>query len=421
MMSEHSVYVQYKLPIKAISQHAIEVIKKLTAEGYEAYLVGGCVRDLLLNVQPKDFDVATNALPEQVHQLFSNSRLIGRRFKLVHVGYGANTIEVATYRAPPEQTKNTHPTGRIIQDNQFGSIEQDARRRDFTINALFYDIHQMTIIDYTAGMTDLNDRVVRIIGEANTRYREDPVRILRAIRFKAKLGLAIEEKTASLIAPLAHLLTAIPAARLFDEVLKLYLTGHARSSHQLLVDYQVLDYLFPATVTALTARQETTDRLLIERALYNTDQRITARKPVTPAFLYAVLLWPVLKQKWVEYQTQHPLAVAMQKAAIEVIGQQYKTTAIPKRFAIIVRDIWQLQIKLEQRHGKRAWRTLSHPKFRAGYDFLLLRVEAGEPLAELAQWWTDFQFASSEQQQQQVAAIKPTTQRYRRRQRKKRH
>ncbi|HAQ49991.1 MAG TPA: polynucleotide adenylyltransferase PcnB, partial [Gammaproteobacteria bacterium] len=305
--------------------------------------------------------------------------------------------------------------------NQFGSIEQDAQRRDFTINALFYDIHQMTIIDYTAGMTDLNDRVVRIIGEANTRYREDPVRILRAIRFKAKLGLAIEEKTASLIAPLAHLLTAIPAARLFDEVLKLYLTGHARSSHQLLVDYQVLDYLFPATVTALTARQETTDRLLIERALYNTDQRITARKPVTPAFLYAVLLWPVLKQKWVAYQAQHPLAVAMQKAAIEVIGQQYKTTAIPKRFAIIVRDIWQLQIKLEQRHGKRAWRTLSHPKFRAGYDFLLLRVEAGEPLAELAQWWTDFQFASSEQQQQQVAAIKPTTQRYRRRQRKKRH
>ena len=301
MMSEHSVYVQHKLPIKAISQHAIGVIKKLTAEGYEAYLVGGCVRDLLLNVQPKDFDVATNALPEQVHQLFSNSRLIGRRFKLVHVGYGANTIEVATYRAPPQQTKNTHPTGRIIQDNQFGSIEQDAQRRDFTINALFYDIHQMTIIDYTAGMTDLNDRVVRIIGEANTRYREDPVRILRAIRFKAKLELAIEEKTASLIAPLAHLLTAIPAARLFDEVLKLYLTGHARSSHQLLVDYQVLDYLFPATVTALTARQETTDRLLIERALYNTDQRITARKPVTPAFLYAVLLWPVLKQKWVEY------------------------------------------------------------------------------------------------------------------------
>lgn len=400
---------EHTISRKQISPAALKVLYGLKDAGYEAYLVGGCVRDLLLGHEPKDFDVATDASPEQVNKLFRRSRLIGRRFKLVHVRYGREIIEVATFRAPPEIDQHIDEQGRIVQDNVFGTLEQDAWRRDFTINALYYNIRDFSIVDYTDGIADLNAGKIRLIGDAETRYREDPVRMLRAIRFVGKLGLQLEKKTEQAIPKLAHLLADIPAARLFDESLKLYLSGDAAVTHELLSHYGLFDHLFPQTAEVLHTEQDGYPRTLLMKALENTDQRIDDGKPVTPAFLFAALLWEPVRQRWQQHQANEiPMIPALQRAATEVISEQVQRVAIPKRFTIMTRDIWVLQPRLEQRFGKRAFRLLTHPKFRAGYDFLLLRSESGEPLAELADWWTRIQEVTEEEQQQMVSALSST-------------
>ncbi len=400
---------QHTISRSQISPAALKVLYSLKDAGYEAYLVGGCVRDLLLGHEPKDFDVTTNASPEQVNQLFKRSRLIGRRFKLVHVRYGREVIEVATFRAPPEAEQHVDDQGRIVRDNVFGTLEQDAWRRDFTINALYYNIRDFSIVDYTGGIADLEAGKIRLIGDVETRYREDPVRMLRAIRFVGKLGLLLDDETERLIPQFANLLTDIPAARLFDESLKLYLSGNAAVTHELLCHYGLFDCLFPQTAEILHTEQDGYPRTLLIKALENTDLRIDEGKPVTPAFLFAAILWEPVRQLWQENKARNiPAIPALQQAATEVISEQVKRVAIPKRFTIVTRDIWVLQPRLEQRFGKKAFRSLAHPKFRAGYDFLLLRSETGELLTELADWWTQFQVAAEDEQQNMVKALAST-------------
>jgi len=408
---------------KQISQNALNVLYTLKDAGFEAYLVGGCVRDLLLGHEPKDFDVATNALPEQVHSLFRRSRLIGRRFKLVHVRFGRDVIEVATFRAPPEASSHVDEQGRIVQDNVYGNLEQDAWRRDFTINALYYNIRDFSIVDYTGGIQDLNAGLIRLIGDVETRYREDPVRMLRALRFVAKLGLKLDDATEAGIFQFASLLRDIPPARLFDETLKLYLTGNAAVTHELLCHYGLFDEMYPQTATLLHQEKDGYPRTLLMKALENTDKRIDDDKPVTPAFLFAALLWEPVRQR-AQLLIENGMAdiPAMQRASSEVIIEQVQRVAVPKRFSLVTRDIWNLQPRLIKRQGKRAFRSLLHPKFRAGYDFLALRAESGEPLTELVEWWTEFQQVAANQQQKMVdslggegTATKPRRRRRRRR------
>lgn len=412
---------EHTISRQQISPKALKVLYGLKDAGFDAYLVGGCVRDLLLGITPKDFDVATNASPEQVHKLFKRSRLIGRRFKLVHVSFGREIIEVATFRAPPEMVEHVDQQGRIVQDNVFGTIEQDAWRRDFTINALYYNIKDFSIVDYTGGMADLKAGKIRLIGDVETRYREDPVRMLRALRFVAKLGLTLDAETEAPIRSLASLLADIPPARLFDEILKLYLSGNAVNTHALLAQYDILPQLLPDTAECLAKSPDSAEAKLIQHALINTDKRISEDKPVTPAFLFAALLWPKVASLWVDYQQNNiPAIPALQRAAMDAISRQVQRIAVPKRFTLVARDIWQLQIRLTQRHGKRAWRCLAQPKFRAGYDFLLLRVEAGEPHQELADWWTEFQQVDEQQQSEMIAGLAPDKRRSRRRRRRRR-
>jgi poly(A) polymerase len=397
---------EHEISRKQISQHALKVLYTLKDAGYEAYLVGGCVRDLLLGHEPKDFDVATNALPEQVHSLFRRSRLIGRRFKLVHVRFGREVIEVATFRAPPEASNHVDSQGRIVQDNVYGTLEQDAWRRDFTINALYYNIRDFSIIDYTGGMKDLNAGLIRLIGDVETRFREDPVRMLRAIRFVAKLGLRLDEQTEKGVFDWGALLKDIPPARLFDETLKLYLSGNAAVTHELLCHYSLFDSMYPQTAALLHEEQDGYPRTLLMKALENTDRRIDANKPVTPAFLFAALLWEPVRQRAQLFMANNmPEIPAIQRAASEVISDQIQQVAIPKRYSIVTRDIWTLQPRLSKRQGKRAFRSLSHPKFRAAYDFLALRSDAGEPLSELVEWWTQFQEVPAAEQQKMVQAL----------------
>lgn len=397
---------EHNISRKQISQNALNVLYTLKDAGYEAYLVGGCVRDLLLGHEPKDFDVATNASPEQVHSLFRRSRLIGRRFKLVHVRFGRDVIEVATFRAPPEANSHVDEQGRIVQDNVFGTLEQDAWRRDFTINALYYNIRDFSIVDYTGGIADLKAGLIRLIGDVETRYREDPVRMLRALRFVGKLGLRLDDATEAGIFKLAQLLGDIPPARLFDETLKLYLSGNAAVTHELLCHYGLFDEMYPQTAALLHEEQDGYPRTLLMKALENTDRRIEANKPVTPAFLFAALLWePARQRAQLLIDNGMPEIPAMQRASSEVITDQIQRVAVPKRFSLVTRDIWNLQPRLTKRQGKRAFRTLTHPKFRAGYDFLALRAEAGESLSELADWWTRFQEVSSTEQQKMVDGL----------------
>jgi poly(A) polymerase len=413
--AEHSISRQQ------INPAALKVLYGLKEAGYDAYLVGGCVRDLLLGHEPKDFDVATNASPEEVHKVFRRSQLIGRRFKLVHVRFGREIIEVATFRAPPQIEQHVDGAGKIMRDNVYGTLEQDAWRRDFSINALYYDISDFSIIDYTGGIDDLKAGKIKLIGDVETRYREDPVRMLRAIRFVGKLGLSLDEETERLIPILANLLADIPAARLFDESLKLYLSGYAAKTHELLCQYHVFEHLFPQTEKLLRTQENNSAHTLLIKALENTDNRIDEGKTVTPAFLFAALLWEPVRQRWQQnIERKVPVIPALQHAATDIIMEQVKRVAVPKRFTIMTRDIWVLQPRLEQRAGKRAYRLLTHPKFRAGYDFLLLRAESGEPLGELAEWWTQFQFASESEQQSLVSnlAASPSPKKKRRRRKK---
>lgn len=381
------------------------MLYRLNNAGYEAYLVGGGVRDLLLGREPKDFDVATNASPEEIRDLFRNSRMIGRRFRLVHVRFGGEIIEVSTFRALQGEDDDQHAdrhlddSGRILRDNVFGSLVEDAFRRDFTVNALYYNVADFSVVDHVNGMPDLRDGLLRLIGDPETRFREDPVRMLRAIRFAAKLGFRIEEKTAAVIPQLAPLLADIPPARLFEEVLKLFLGGYAVQTFEELLRYDCFRHLFPLTEEALAHEENAFPLTFVAKALENTDKRIAEDRPVTPFFLFAVLLWePVRRRAEVLEQQGTGPVEAIRIAADEVCGDQLDIVALPRRFSTPMRELWQLQPRFENRTGKRALRLLGHPRFRAAYDFMVLRAETGEADPGLAEHWTKLQEAEAGEQ-----------------------
>lgn len=389
---------QHNVSRSAISEPAKKVLSRLNNAGYEAYLVGGGVRDILLGGKPKDFDIATNATPEEVHDLFRNSRLIGRRFRIVHVLFGREVIEVTTFRgnaaeaeedSDEDDDRRTSEHGLLLRDNVYGNQEEDALRRDFTVNALYYCIRDFTVVDFANGIEDLNNRQMRLIGDPETRYREDPVRMLRAVRFAAKLGFDIEPETEAPIRQLAPLLTHIPPARLFEEVLKLFSAGYGEATYNLLSEYNLLAPLFPETVQAINNGQSDE---LVRKALRNTDARIAQGKSVTPYFLFAAMLWPALQAEWRKRQDNgEPIQPALHQAIAKIIGRQVQATSIPKRFSGPMKEIWELQMRLPRRQGKRAFVTMSHPRFRAAYDFLLVREESGEIEPGLGEWWTEFQ------------------------------
>ena len=374
-----------------IDANVRQILARLHGAGFEAYLVGGCVRDLLLGRAPKDFDVATSARPDEVRALFPRSRLIGRRFRLAHVRAGREVFEVATFRAA-HPAGAAGPAGMLLHDNVYGTREEDAVRRDFTVNALYYDDRDGSVLDFTGGMADLRAGFIRAIGDPAVRYREDPVRMLRAIRFAAKLGFRIEEETEAPIFDLAPLLEGVPAARLFEEVLKLFQNGHAQESLRGLDRYDLLPRLYPETAESM--RRDPRGRALLERALANTDRRIAEDLPVSPGFLVAAFLWgPVrnLAEAFHEEGRARSRSESLGAAADEALALQAKRTSMPRRWSAMARDIWTMQPRLENRRPRRVELTIAHPRFRAAYDFLCLRAEAGEPLGERAAWWTEAQ------------------------------
>ena len=377
-----------------ISENALKVLYRLQKSGFEAHLVGGGVRDLLLGQEPKDFDIVTDAEPEQVHKLFRNSRLIGRRFRLVHVVFGRDVIEVATFRgshdnAQGKQESKQNESGMLLRDNVYGTIDEDAIRRDFTINALYYNVKDFSVRSYEGGIQDIYNSSIRMIGDPETRYREDPVRMLRAVRFAGKLGFDIEKKTDTPIKSLAPLLQDIPAARLFEEALKLFMAGHAHSTFELLQKRDLFKQLFPQTQAVID--QDSFYRDMVIQALKNSDLRISQGKSLTPAFLLSVFLWPCMLERAKQLQNEMPAGPAMQQAAQEVISKQQQSTSIPKRFVFPMRDIWDLQHRLVKRLPKNLDSIYSHERFRAAYDFILLREEVGEDLDGTGIWWTDYQ------------------------------
>jgi len=396
---------EHQLSRKHISRHALNVLYRLHENGFEAYLVGGGVRDTLLELRPKDFDVATNALPEQVYQLFRNCRLIGRRFRLAHVFFGRDIIEVATFRASSQaieedEDDNNHnhnallhaDSGMIMRDNIYGTLIEDAWRRDFTVNALYYSIKDYSIVDHVNGISDLKQRILRMIGDPMTRYREDPVRMLRAVRLASKLGFTIEEETQAPLFQQSHLLKNVPPARLFEEVVKLFLSGHGTVTFEQLVHYNLFGALFPATATHLSDPQF---HKLLLLALRNTDKRISEDKPVTPAFLLAIFLWPAYIDEKARLQEQDMIPVeAHHQALATVLKQQSAFVAIPRRFAEVIRAIWELQLPLHSPKRRQIFHLISNQRFRAAFDFLELRAQSGDnSVKSAATWWSDFQAA----------------------------
>jgi poly(A) polymerase len=435
--SEHSI------SRAAISPNALKVLYRLKEAGYQGFLVGGAVRDLLLGLRPKDFDVATNALPDEVRRLFRNCRLIGRRFRLAHVFFGSEIIEVATFRAAaaperedaedadvdaetasedstlePITTEFSPPSdsehrafdlrGRILRDNIYGTIEEDVWRRDFSANGLYYNIEDFSIWDFVDGMSDIKARRLKLIGDPETRYREDPVRMLRAVRFAAKLDFSIEPATERLLQQLAYLLDGVPPARLFDEVLKLFLSGFGAKSYRLLKQYGLFEHLFPQSAAAFALPPYAYAGEMLELGLANTDERIAADKPVTPTFLFAVLLWSAVLRELNERQAgpTPDLALLMQ-ACDTVLRTQQSRVAIPRRFAIPMRELLMLQPRFARRSGVKSLSLLQHPRFRAAYDFLLLRAQVGVADPELAKWWTDIQVLPQEERVALVQARPP--------------
>ena len=449
--SEHSI------SRAAISPNALKVLYRLKDAGYQGFLVGGAVRDLLLGITPKDFDVATNALPEEVRRLFRNCRLIGRRFRLAHVYFGNEIIEVATFRAAaaperedveevdpdadsegaaadgaagegapnggrgarPAPASSAQPTdsehrafdhaGRILRDNIYGTIEEDVWRRDFAANGLYYNIDDFSIWDFVDGVNDVRARRLKLIGDPETRYREDPVRMLRAVRFAAKLDFSIEPNTEAPINELAYLLDGVPPARLFDECLKLFLSGFGAKSYRLLKQYGLFEHLFPMSAAAFVLPPYAYAEEMLERGLINTDERIAADKPVTPTFLFAVLLWSAVLRELNERQAgpAPDLALLMQ-ACDTVLRAQQSRVAIPRRFGIPMRELLMLQPRFNRRSGVKSLSLLQHPRFRAAYDFLLLRAQVGVADPELAKWWTDIQVLPQEERVALVQARPPS-------------
>ncbi len=384
-----------------ICSRAKDVIRRLQKAGYEAYLVGGCVRDLLLDRVPKDFDIATSARPEEIRKLFSSCRLIGRRFRLAHIYFGRDFLEVATFRAPhaeDDEGGKTDDEGRIIHDNVYGTLEEDVWRRDFTINALFYDPISGDLLDYVGGLEDLRAGQIRLIGDPEKRFREDPVRMLRAVRFAAKLGFSMEPDIVRLIPLLANLLDNVSSARLFDEIIKLLHSGDGSKTFQLLRDFQLLDFLLPLTAESIDEDPSGNFLRMVEMSLSNTDQRIADGRSVMPAFLYAVLLWHKVQLAAVASQLQGmPEIQALHLAATDALRDQVDFTAVPRRYSNITREIWALQSRFRYHDLRRANLLLGNPRFRAAYDFLCLRAQAGEELQDECDWWTRFQEVTPEE------------------------
>ncbi len=410
-----------------ISKHALKVLYRLRDAGFQAYLVGGGVRDVLLERHPKDFDVATDARPDQVQKLFQNCRLIGRRFRLAHIHFGAHIVEVATFRANSPKNEETSPhlvhseAGMILRDNVYGTLEDDVFRRDFTINALYYNIADFTLIDYVGGLEDLKTSCLRMIGDARHRYREDPVRMLRAIRFAAKLDFHISPDTETPIFELGFLVKLVPSARLLDEYIKLFLSGFAEASFQLLRHYKLFGILFPETEACLNSTKSHQVETFIKDALTDTDRRVFEHKPVALPFLLAAFLWyPLQFQKERLRKEGMTELAAFYEACDFILREQQKNVAISRRLVQGIKEIWILQARLMRRSGKRPLQLCAHPRFRAAYDFLLLRAVTGDRAEqELAEWWKEYIVGDDEAKAQMIQILKKEMPRYRRKPKKR--
>jgi poly(A) polymerase len=403
---------EHNISRKQISDNALKVLYRLNGAGFDAYLVGGGVRDLLLGQQPKDFDIATNATPEQIRQLFKNCRLIGRRFRLAHIMFGRDIIEVATFRGhhqePSKNVSQQSKEGMLLRDNVYGTIDEDAERRDFTVNAMYYNIGDYSIHDYAGGHEDLEDKLIRLLGDPETRYREDPVRMLRAIRFAVKLDFDIEEDTAAPIEEMATLLQDIPAARLYEESLKMLQSGHGLETYHLMREYNLFQQLFPTIAEFFTEEYDSPTEQMLDLVLDSTDQRIEEGKRINPAFMFAAMLWYPLQEKAKQLMEKRKLSSydAIMEASNYILDDQVRTIAIPRRHTATIREIWQLQLRMPRRNGKRAFRLMELNKFRAGFDFLEMRgeIEQGE-VKELAKWWETFQNAGRNMRQAMAADL----------------
>ena len=400
---------------KQIQRHALQIVEKLQKHGYEAYLVGGCLRDLLQGKTPKDFDVSTNASPEQVQELFGRQcRLVGRRFRLAHIMFGRNFIEVATFRANHEETHNDNQSkqsnaGMLLRDNVYGTLEEDAQRRDFTVNAFYYDPNKNRLYDFFDGLADLKAGKLRLIGDPKVRYQEDPVRMLRAIRFMAKLDMFLDQPSENPIKELAPLLKNIPSARLFDESLKLLQSGYGVKTYQLLRKYNLFEQLLPALMPFFTQGADNFTEKMILKALKSTDERISDNLSINPAFLFAAFFWYPLREKVEILKNEGGLnnhdAYAL--AANELLAALCLRLSAPRRHTAVIRDIWFLQLQLLKRQGSYPQRTFEHPKFRAAYDLLAMRaeIEGGEAI-ELTAWWYEYQQSSNSQREDLLNTIK---------------
>ncbi len=406
---------KHRLSRDALSPAAAKVCGALREGGFSAYVVGGAVRDLLLGIAPKDFDVATDARPEQVKPLFRRALIIGRRFRLVHVLMGPETVEVSTFRAADTETAEKDEHGRVLRDNVFGTIEEDARRRDFTVNALYYDPATEEVVDFHGGLADLKKRTLRVIGDPQTRYREDPVRMLRAVRLAAKLGLTLDAQTRAPIRDMAPLMERVPPARLFDEMLKLLLSGHASACLRQLRDVGLHKGLLPLLDVIL---EQPLGERFVTLALAQTDERVLADRPVSPAFLFAALLWHEVLAAWKARQArgERPM-MALENAMDEVLDTQCAKLAITRKLTATMREVWAMQPRFEQRSGSRPFRLLEAPRFRMAYDFVALRAASGEVPADLEEWWRAFQGADPEARRAML--LPETAPRKRRRRRRK--
>jgi len=401
---EPRIYAAGDHPVRReqVARSARTVVEKLHEAGFRAFVVGGAVRDLMLGLTPKDFDIATDATPEQVKPLFRRAYVIGRRFRLVHVHVGADVLEVSTFRAAQNAQDSTDEHGRLLSDNVYGSQAEDAARRDFTINALYFDPSSEEVWDYVGGVVDIRARRLKLIGPPVTRYREDPVRMLRAVRLAAKAGLAIDSKTAAPIPKLATLVSNVPPARLFDEMQKLLLSGHAAETLASLRAHGLSHGLLPLLDVIL---EQPLGPRFIEVALASTDARVREGKPVSPAFLFATLLWHEVLQQWTAAKSKGERTIpALYDAMDRVLEAQAARISIPRRFEATIKEIWALQPRFEQRAGQRPYRLLEHERFRAAYDFLSLRAESGEAPKALVDWWTRFQEAP---QAEREAMLRP--------------
>jgi len=383
---------QHNIDQSLINKNAKDVINFLTRSGYKAYVVGGGVRDLLLGKKPKDFDIATNATPEQIKKVLPRSRIIGRRFKLVHYRKGRDIIEIATFRSGGQKKVQKSKQGLVLRDNIYGNIQDDAFRRDFKINALYLDIDTMEIIDYTGGYKDLENKKLSSIGDSKVRFREDPVRIIRAIRFMSAMDLDCKESLKTDIYNLANLLEEVPAARRYEEVLKLFFTGSASKTFNKLIEFKVLRFLLPSTSRYF--QEEKSDKKIIsfiKLALENSDSRADRDLPLTPAFLFSVLLWPAVVKGIGEIQSSKTKIPTLRKIADRTIQQQNTHSFIPNRVETMIKDIWELQIRLLKIDSPKTYSLLTHKRFRASYDFLILREKSGVNLNGCGKWWTDLQ------------------------------